>query len=38
MLEDEEGAPDIRVMKSPLWHEALVLPSDHALGLRGTAS
>lgn len=35
MLEDEEGAPDIRVMKSLLWHEALVLPSDEALGLRG---
>jgi hypothetical protein len=35
LLEEDGGRSKSRVMKSPLWHEALVLPSDEALKPRG---
>jgi hypothetical protein len=35
LLEEDGGRSNSRVMKSPLWHEALVLPSDEALEQRG---
>lgn len=35
LLEAEDGAGETRVTKSPLWHQALVLPSDEALAARG---
>lgn len=38
LLEDDDGAHDTRVMKSPLWHHALALPSDQALGVTGPRS
>ncbi|MFZ4072064.1 MAG: hypothetical protein ACOYJ6_18460 [Caulobacterales bacterium] len=35
LLEEDGARSNSRVMKSPLWHEALVLPSDEALKPRG---
>jgi len=35
LLEEDGGRSNSRVMKSPLWHEALALPSDEALEPRG---
>lgn len=35
LLEEDGRGANSRVMKSPLWHEALVLPSDEALEARG---
>lgn len=35
LLEEDGGRSNSRVMKSPLWHEALALPSDEALRAPG---
>jgi hypothetical protein len=35
LLEEDGGRSNSRVMKSPLWHEALALPSDEALRATG---
>ncbi|WP_353257896.1 hypothetical protein [Hyphomonas sp.] len=35
LLEVDADDLDTRVMKSPLWHQALQLPSDEALGVPG---
>jgi hypothetical protein len=35
LLEEDGGWSNSRVMKSPLWHQALALPSDEALKPQG---
>lgn len=34
LVEKGQGSRDNTIMKSPLWHQALALPSDEALGVR----